>query len=195
LKLKAHIFIAVFLSSSLSNVVYAEPPAEVKWLMNDPVTLFDWGMYQLNLNVKKTADSLKDGGWPLPDGFRVEFGWADYDWKSNKVNLGFLVRSPSQDSKNITSCKKLWHALREKFFLTEGLFYSEKSSEEVTKKLIKRYFSHTGFSRANRPKGIEKALSERLALVVRFDTDDKVSLICETSILGGEFKFSGGAIK
>ena len=130
LKLKAHIFIAVFLSSSLSSVVYAEPPAEVKWLINDPVTLFEWGMYQLNLNVNKTADSLKDGGWPLPDGFRVEFGWADYDWKSNKIKIGFLVKAPSQDSKSITNCKKSWNVLRRRFFLTEGFFYNLNSSNK-----------------------------------------------------------------
>lgn len=166
----------------------------MQWLMDEPLTLFDSGLYQIRKDVEKTNSKLEKGGYPFPDGFRSHYGWVDYEWKTDKIVIGFLVSAPSQEEKNIRSCKALWHNLRETVFELGGLTGSDEKLRRIEER-IETYFSHSGFKRDNTPKGIGHSIAQRVNLKVKFGmNDDRLTLICEAPVLGGDFVYGGGAL-
>ena len=73
----------LFVACVISVSVRAEPTRVPQWLMNEPMSLFDWGLYQ----TEKKQDSFKT----LSHIFTIRYvgGSAAYDWDADRIRLRF----------------------------------------------------------------------------------------------------------
>jgi hypothetical protein len=64
----------------------AEPNKAMSWLMDEPMSLFDWGIYKTDKKVAdlKIASSM----------FTAQFfsGSAEYEWEANRIRLRVLLQ-------------------------------------------------------------------------------------------------------
>jgi hypothetical protein len=70
-----------------SIVVNAEPSASVKYLMNQPVSAMDFGLYRLGQEL--SSDLGTNNGWS-----RVT-ATASYDWNRNRIVVTMLSLAPN----------------------------------------------------------------------------------------------------
>ncbi len=64
----------------------AEPGPVSTWLMNKPLTLFDWGMYRVGKSMDRVATRLKEiypEGWFFP--------YETYSWDHDEIHFSWRV--------------------------------------------------------------------------------------------------------
>jgi hypothetical protein len=192
---KARIAIT-FALTLFSGGAAADPSPEVKRLMDDPVTMLDWGMSRLRETAREMAKENREGGWPLPAGFQTQFGWAGYDWQDDKIVVGFFVKPPSRDKSDFNSCRDVWQGLRTALFISQGPVASGNEvspSRHNTEKFIAAHFSHWGFARAAKPQTIDRELAERIYLKVSFGAFPDTHIACESPLAGEHFSYTSGS--
>lgn len=165
--MRLFIFIIIFiLSAGIS--VSAEPSNTVKWLMNEPLTLFDYGLI-------KMEERLNDDKC-LFDSCTTEI---DYNWNDNQIEI---VR-------NIEMTKNVFKTTKEnlkKVIRNEVMGISLKL---VGDKLLNN-FSHKGFAKKDLPSNLSDELSKIIEIkVILNNYEDSYSLTCISKKNGGGISF------
>lgn len=111
------------LTIALAAVVYGQPSSTVWYLMNDPVTMFDWGMSQL----QHRSDSLDWPGLDLVDpAVLPTLATVDYDWGKSQLILQVVMHPRYRSFQKSTQkevCREVILRLKQHF--GEGLSESE----------------------------------------------------------------------
>ena len=151
----------------LVPICSAEPSPSVRYLMNEPVTLFDWGIIRLYDYLDEyTEHYLKTNT------VRDIYCTVRYDSPRNKIIISMVVtrRAPSHEdtpssvrAESREICKSITQTLRREF-LTDRDTHVRRSSG------IYRFFGHIGF------RGTEEPLDA-------FDEIERITVI-EVSVYG-----------
>lgn len=173
----------------LVSISHAEPSPSVRYLMNEPVTLFDWGILRLYEYLDEyTTHYLKTNS------VQDVYSTVSYDPLQNNIIISLVVtrhteqanESPaSVRSSSSDICKTITQTLRREF-LTDRERHVRRSSG------LYRFFSHIGFKGKDEPidsfDEIEKITV--ISVSVYSDKDPgRLILLSESPLMGKDIVF------
>ena len=146
--------VGLVLVVSISAHSRAEPGPIGRWLMNEPLTLWDRGMMRAREEADRAGTRVaRDVG---ERGFTLTF----YNWNNNEISINFFVfgfhGKASHEICNLT---------RRSFISELTGFSIQKDAEQVRKYIpeqISTWFSHIGFQSKSR----DKKLGEKMARII-----------------------------
>ncbi len=146
----------------------AGPDEVTQWLMQDPLTMLDYGIYKINID-------LRDGWYPIG-------GNAVFQWDDNRVVISRMVDAGTQPSVE-TLCSKWVEKIRSRGGLNAdtGVPYGGWSH-------FAQMFAHEGFEKLDAPKDLYKNIDKILSLNcwgIYTDDDGKSGYLTITSPLLG----------
>ena len=130
----------------LPVLAWAEPSRVPRWLMSEPMSLFDWGIYQTD----KKFESFKD--YKI---FSVHYmgGSARYDWDADRIKLQVMFQATGADAECSDNLKKAKGA-----FL--NFTWVEAEYPRVARDVLADLFSHQGsYKGTTQPKDMGEQLS------------------------------------
>ena len=95
-------------------MLIAEPSEYVRTLMQQPITMLDWGMFKMEKSLQESSAWSHD---EQPDWFHVS-----YEWEGNKIAI-YVVRNgefPSSYEDAESVCKDDYKRIDQHFLVTEG---------------------------------------------------------------------------
>ncbi len=178
------LFAILFATTTTGNT---EPTPAVRYLINEPVTLFDLGMLRLdedfsNLAKRDSASELNLNATVI----------VKYWWHENRISIGMHMFSNKVESvqsrKNFCKEGIAWikHFLGVDAQTGKPLYkplYRASSSNLVG------YFSHIGFSTKSEPKNIAAELDTITELSVSLFTKPSDLTKCKSALLSKEVLF------
>lgn len=180
----------------VSSPAWAEPSAEVKWLMNDPVTIFDLGMKRADEALHKAVDDLIAGHDEILETSSSRFASAQYAYGQNSIELTVgAVLAAGAKAPTAEGCQKLVNDLQDRLLIAESVTDQRRdglakgpprTSEEKAGSLVARWFSHQGFERTNRPAGIDDKIASLIQInaQVFLPADNEPSIVCSMPLAG-----------
>jgi hypothetical protein len=180
----------------MSSHARAEQSAEVKWLMNDPVTIFDLGMKRADESLHKAVDDLIAAHDDILETASSRFASAQYAYGQNSIELSvgaFLgegAKSPTAER-----CQKLVNDVQDRLLIGEAVADQRRqqlaqepprTTEARAASLVARWFSHQGFERANRPAGIDDKIASLIQIKAQVFllADSEPSVVCSMPLAG-----------
>ena len=172
------------------SVTQAEPSKTLEYLMNEPASMLDIGIFKLNRELDNSDSEFNYADKSLKKIAAV----ASYDYEKNKLIIDFRYRlnlylftTKGWDAKDV--CKDQLSRVRRKF----GFDYSgerNKDSEAMLREFLStaNYFIHSGYKRTNMPKNFGTEI-ENISYV-RIDIwGGKPSARCEGGLYSKEVLF------
>ncbi|WP_415906389.1 hypothetical protein ACMXYX_01090 [Neptuniibacter sp. QD72_48] len=157
--MKKHIVLIVCLSTSL--VSNAEPDSTARYLINEPLSMLEWGIYRIQ---KKLDEDRLFPHHSVSPSYKV----VEYDWDRNEI----LIRAniyPSHEhvtEEGINSiCQRVHSLLR-------ASFHWHKSDDVRSWDGIASYFNHTGYVNTRRPKSFQRDIESNTAFKVTVYTNN-----------------------
>lgn len=154
----------------LPAVASGEPTETPKYLMSEPMSLMDWGIYQAD----KKMESFRVLNHLKPDFFSIHYmgGSARYDWNENRIVLsGMFEGNGTQDecTENLRKLKSAfadpaWDAelQREAAEVVVGVLLDDANPElqrKAAERVLDVLFSHeAGYQTKGRPTDVGKQL-------------------------------------
>lgn len=173
----------------VAETCVGEPSPTVQYLMNEPVSMFDWGMYKLTLYLNQ---EFRDRYQKKISTFAPRIT-VHYDADSNKIQISALMlykKFPNKGEAR-TYCEEIFKYIR-------GLLVFEKGSTKrpvpanAPLTTLGSYFGQHGEHHKNKPENIEKELSNNTQLIaVVMDKFDQ-PVIGKAPLLGSEIDFFYG---
>ena len=157
------VLMAICLTTSIS---FAEPDSNIKYLMDETVTMFDFGLYQLEQHLDKTVDEKL-----------VWITKTNYNWQENRVEMLFITHNMA----NIQTRADMQKAC-------QGLI--DQIRNEVDSALLQKVFSHRGFTKSTSPKDIGGLIAGLSHIIVHGYYKDGKKVICNAPLVGTEVLFS-----
>jgi hypothetical protein len=155
----------------------AEPAAKIKYLMNEPVTLFDWGIYRLD---KYFEDVHIEGA-------QSTILWTSYDWDKNILTLNFTVET---NTKSRDEAKKIGKSLIDMVRVSLGVDPDNGKPYAGNSRLYTQHFSHSSAQDDSKPKGLESELDNITVIEVLVVAGDyQRGLKCKAPLLGTKIMF------
>lgn len=77
---------------ALTSTAQAQTPDILRRLMKEPLTLFDWGLLQLDRDLERAAQRLFPNR-PAPETAKTS---AIYDWREGQVQLSLALPTPAE---------------------------------------------------------------------------------------------------
>ena len=179
LKVKNILFLLIFAIFSATSL--AKPSEGIAYLMNEKLSLFEWGLYKL----EKHTDGLEfDKMNLLSSRSNIQF-----DWNKNRIKIKFTIY-PKHDSLSQSTkkeiCKKAILRIKQEFGIGFGIEYRKILG-------ITRFFEHTGFEVKTRPKDLMDYIENATEIYVNIyaSKEDKAPFnkieACLSPLLGNEF--------
>jgi hypothetical protein len=170
----------------------AEPTPAIKYLMNEPVTMFDWGMYKLALYLNQ---DFRDRYQKKISSFAPRIT-VHYDANSNKIQISavMLFKKFASEDEAKTYCTGVITYIRRLLVFKQG---SAKSPVPPTAPLttLGSYFGQYGKHHKNKLENIEKELSKSTELVTMVMDKFDQPVIGKASLLGSGIEFLYGPHK
>ena len=172
----------------------SKPPVEIQYLMNEPLSLFDFGLIRLEEDLKDNSNGSMIPKSMMASFARVtskslyKFPTVKYDWDRNLLKLqieyalvfGLAVPQPPEkfDERKAGKalCRETVKHVRVRLGSPSGLG---------------DYFSHFGYTKAGRPKALEATLLESTEIVVltRMSMEERTINMCRASLAGGKITY------
>ena len=176
------------ISMLLPDLVLADPSANVRYLMNEPITALDFGLYQMD---KRLSDPAHDFG--LPAGLGEITATARYDWEGNRIlaQMAVILKKPTV---SVLTAKKVCRQTVS--FVRSFGGIDEKTGEMgVNMGGFLDDFNHKAFVKANAPQGLAEELIAITNIIVRvynMTSDFKLDNLihCEGPLLGKDVLFA-----
>jgi hypothetical protein len=164
--------------------LHAEPSRSVQYLMKEPLTLFAWGILQLENRAKAFA-------WSRIDVFN-QFANVDYDWDKNQLALQMTIYPRYRSLQKITSkevCGEVIQQIKYHFGVAPGSEFMHDIGGVGT------FFTHKQFVKAGAPETLAADI-ERMT-IIRIDvftspTDKppfRPSQSCSSDLLKQEIQY------
>lgn len=144
-------FIIIAIIVSVSAQGKAEPSKEVYWLMNEPVSMLEWGLYRLNSEIEFDERIMS-----IISGTKPYARWI-YDYENNEIQLQIVYYVDNFEKK----------IMREK--MKESIEYIKVQfpvAKNIGSTILHSYFTHDYYEDANRPKSIGKHIDKITKIVI-----------------------------
>ena len=166
-----------FLLPMLSNPAIAEPGPIGRWLMNEPLSLWDKGMFAAMEDVKETVEGMK-----ATYGVHAS-GGVGYSWDNNEIELWANVRE-LRGAHTHEHCNRMRRAFINR--ITDLSHSSQPWPDpdiplKLTHWKVHEWFSHYGYVSGDR----DKKLSEKLARIIFVKIivgNSKTGVVCRDRI-------------
>ncbi|MEJ1418242.1 MAG: hypothetical protein RPU91_14360 [Candidatus Sedimenticola sp. (ex Thyasira tokunagai)] len=156
----------IILALVWTGCTQAETNKAIDYLMSEPVSLFDWGVYKAG----KKLDSVEVVGR-----FPYQGGRAWYDWGESKLVLTGIFRGNATQK----DCGNHLKSLKYKLIMLEAVRLGKEA--DASKATINNFFSHEGgYSLERRPDGTGKGIAEITRIEAVF-YNQKDELVTECS--------------
>ena len=159
-------FLAALFLAGMAGSATAEPGPIGRWLMNEPLTLWDWGMFKASKEAEQAAEFIGERGE-----YRA-FAWAHYNWNHNEIEIGMGSLSyPGEASHE--NCNEV----RRDFIRYFADFYSLENEDTARSSLhnnIASWFSHEGWERKVRDEELGKKMSRIIFAKVSLRSKDGI---------------------
>lgn len=142
---------AAALTCLLASTAQAEPSRVPTWLMNEPMSLFDWGMYKTDQHMRERLKAVD-----ITFSAKYFHASAQYDWKENRIKLNAMFTG---DASAVTDAACIEHIKKAK---AAFLNYAWEAKEQIQEApgVMATLFSHEG---SYQSKGQPKDVGEQLA--------------------------------
>lgn len=130
------------------SALFAGPDKTTQHLMNDPLTMMDFGLYQIRETLRQSE---------MPDGSAM-VGGAAFDWDGNRIRIErFQYANTSVDFES--ACAEWISTVRQIAGVNRdtGAAFAGYSN-------FARYFDHISFNRLNAPEGWQRDLDKLFEL-------------------------------
>ena len=159
-KSQAFIFLFFFCFTSQS---YSEPSTTIKKLMNEPLTMFDWGVYQLekyfetypfdDLGLERSTENALVG---------LIKSKMLYDWDNNRLKIHFLIGLKEENFEKAKDiCYKVTQKIRKSFVFDN---YGLKDFAGLSK-----FFKHTRFNSYKNQKNRINTINEIEKVIIQLN--------------------------
>ncbi|OHY72932.1 hypothetical protein [Marinobacter sp. AC-23] len=131
------------------------PNKTVSYLMNEPLTMFEWGLYK----VKDEIFSIEFEDLDLT--FRNLAG-VEYDWEGNRINLSLTIYPEYAFFKKVGGkkiCKLALQKVKSRFGYGVEAKYRELFG-------INTYFEHKGFTNKSKPESLAEDLENITKIMI-----------------------------
>lgn len=158
--------------------VGAAPGDVAKYLMNDPITRFDWGIYQtrefLESRLSKTYTQI--------------FVSAGYSWDSDRIEIGitYLTDKKPLVSKAKNLCKEMMGAV--KFHLGVDAKTGESFLPDGSTTL-QGFFSHEAHRPLSEPADLYREIDNMTNIKVSVPVGSEKRLICKSALKKAEILY------
>jgi len=179
-----------------SSGAWAEPSADVKWLMNDPVTIFDLGMKRADEALREAVNDLMAAHDDILETSSSHFASVQYVYgqKAIELTLGAFL-GEGANLPTAERCQKLVNDLQDRLLAAESVTDQRRqrlsqepprTSEARAASLVARWFSHQGFERTDRPAGLDARIAGLMQLNVQIFllSDSRPSMVCSMPLAG-----------
>ena len=155
---------------------YGEPDSTIKYLINEPVTMLDWGLHRLNNILEKRELSAFDAAMAM-----------NYDWETNrfKVIVAAAFKATTEPTAK-SLCKNAIGEIKQSFFV----------DHETGKPMVAgfsnmgSFFSHSGFKTGETPVDVGRKLERITFVEVHVPLSQKgQKLVCRSDLLSTEVFF------
>ena len=154
------IIIVVSLLAAIVTQARAAPNASAHFLINDSVSLLDFGIYKLENEIKRFRDDLTVRFQPPYSSF------VDYDWDENKMTIvlsyGDPGNPPIKDMKN--DIKAVLAALKKNF----GIGPTGEPFQKGGFSNIGDYFVHRNYTKKNMPQNLRRDIDNMIEIKIIF---------------------------
>ena len=162
--------------SLLCGPVASEPGPIGRWLMNEPVSLWDRGIVAARETAERAAETIGSEGHGAPP-----LSGARYEWDKNEIIIVFHIRE-FVGVVTHENCNRMRRAFIGA--LTGGAHTSGSGgySKELIHSAVGHWFSHEGYQ----SKGQDKKLAEKLTRIVFVETivrNKQARLVCKERIM------------
>lgn len=130
--------------------VFADPNKTAQFLMNDPISLLDFGSYKLENEIKVHRNSLVIKHNPPHTVF------VDYNWEENKIEIKLSYGDVGNPPK--AEIKKEIIAIVGALKKILGVTPAGKTYHKDGFSSVPEFFSHKGYISKDRPKDVEKEI-------------------------------------
>jgi hypothetical protein len=150
--MRTAVFVACILCAS---TVQADPSPSVRYLMDEPISLFEWGIFRLQARAEHFV-------WDHLD-VKSQSARVEYDWAKNQLQIEMTVYPHAQSLQRTTvreTCGSLIRQMKVLLGVTPGL-------EEFRQIYgIGTFFRHQQFEKSNEPKTLDADLEAITTLEV-----------------------------
>ena len=164
------------------STAQASPSAETNWLMEEPSSLFDMGMYRTGITVENALNKFKTKiNKKVGDELIYNASsYVEYDWNNDKIKIKWHIYYrintlvPWKDKKEaINTQEKLNKLCLSSLSSLEGNTFGQSDSwEYYGKEQISEHFGHFGYSRTDMPKKLYRNFVSKITyeVLVQHDT-------------------------
>ena len=189
LGISCFLLLMAFLLVPLTESFAVEPAPTFKYLMHEPVTMLDWGMYKLALYLNQ---ELRDRYLNKVSKFAPRIT-VHYNADSDKIQISASMLYTKFHTKDEarTYCEGIIKYVRGLLVFKQGKAKS-RVSPVVPSTTLGSYFGSHGQHHKNKPENMEGELSKSTELIaVVMDKFDQ-PVICKAPLLGSEIMFLYG---
>ncbi len=176
--------IAIAVLITLNTSAHAEPGPVGHWLMNQPLTLWDYGM----MRARERADDAAKRVAEQLDAQEVG-AWTFYNWENNEITVSVTVQNfPEELSHaNCNTVRRLFIARMIGIVPAWGSATRRGAAIPLIHHAIGQWFSHDGFVRRDRDEQLSEKLARivfvGVALISGSDSPDSNGLYCRARIV------------
>jgi hypothetical protein len=178
--IKTLFFILVFV---VASTVQAEPSKITKYLINEPISLMDFGLYKLAEATEFNLKMIFSG-----KDFHSRSN-AYYNYDADKIELDITVYSDEYFFKKYETTEKLKNYCKKAIIEVKNMWIENNRFDSAS-----YYFSHWKYSKSNAPgiEEIEKEVARRfkVAVTVVFRVPETKKLSCFNEGLNDQIYFS-----
>lgn len=166
--------------------VQAQPSPSVRYLMNEPVSMLEWGTFKLEESLRRFTFADLDLNAP------GHYAHVEYDWDKNQLKIAFTVYPRSSNISKSTPqgvCGSVIRRIRFHFGLAPGYEFMHPVAG------IRTYFHHRHFTPTNVPKNLDEDLEAitMLEVGVWASTTDKPPfkqvMSCSSELTKSEIRY------
>jgi hypothetical protein len=181
-------FIVFFINVSMAE---AEPNPNIKYLMNDSVSMLDWGLYRIEKDVEATLED--PAGYGLNTDTIIDSSPV-YDWDKNRIIVGVHVSKAISLEQAKSWCRKIVRMVRTTLNVSPDTGEPFPSLDQNGGALYS-FFSHAGYTKKSEPKGLSKELDNITWINIKVEVAGmKEPLNCEAALLGTDILFPEAAL-
>jgi len=149
------IIAALMVFISTASIALAEPTPGVRYLMDKPVSLFDWGVHHIDEHLKDMHITFfLDSGETEFKTDRLKTS-VDYDPDANRIYIESNPGGVSFVMGDEKAARKLCGEIVKKIRVELDM---DAENPSVTGTAVDKFFSHSGYSLPDKPAGLAKEL-------------------------------------
>ena len=164
-----------FLAFGLATRSLAEPGPIGRWLMDQPVSLWDQGLSRMQERANDATASMSR------DMKIGAFAVLRYDWDNNEIGIDVFVMDNFNPG-TLENCNKHRRSFIQGLMGVPPEHLNQRTAETIFPIQVNSWFSHFGYKGNSRDENLAKKLARIIFVQVRLTTEDSI-VICRDRIL------------